>query len=190
MSAQRKQLKIFLRSKPPTGAIMTEAPSFTSGCVADPGNEMNYTAISDDEIVRMALLITARRMSQAGSVLTSPQHTRDYLRLRLGELQHEVFGVIWLNNRNKVIAMEELFTGTVDGATVHPREVCKAGLRHNAAACILYHNHPSSVSEPSTADQLITARIKDSLAAVDIRVLDHLVIAASEVTSMAERGMV
>jgi DNA repair protein RadC len=94
-----------------------------------------------------------------------------------------------LDNRHRVIGFEELFRGTLDGATVHPREVVKRALAHNAAAVILAHNHPSGVAEPSQADELITRRLKDSLALVDIRVLDHLVVGDSHCESMAERGL-
>jgi DNA repair protein RadC len=127
---------------------------------------------------------------QAGPALTNPRSTREYLRMRLRDLDHEVFCCLYLDNRNRVIACEELFRGTIDGATVHPREIVKRALAHNAAAVILAHNHPSGVAEPSQADELITRRVKESLATVDIRVLDHLVIGDGRCESMAERGMV
>jgi DNA repair protein RadC len=140
-----------------------------------------------------ASLELARRhyqeLMQSGPMLTDPRSTREYLRMRLRDLGHEVFCCLYLDNRNRVIACEELFRGTIDGATVHPREVVKRALAHNAAAVILAHNHPSGVAEPSQADELITRRIKDSLAAVDIRVLDHLVVGDGLCESMAERGM-
>jgi DNA repair protein RadC len=100
-----------------------------------------------------------------------------------------VFCVLFLTNRHRVIAFEEMFRGTIDGATVHPREVVKQALRLNAAAVILAHNHPSGVSEPSRADEAITRRLRDALALVDIRVLDHLIVGGSEITSLAERGL-
>jgi DNA repair protein RadC len=123
-----------------------------------------------------------------GATLTNPRDTRDWLTFTIGELEHEVFLVIFLDNRNRVIAHERLFRGTIDGATVHPREVVKSALRYNAAAVILAHNHPSGVAEPSQADELITRRLKESLACVDIRILDHLVVGSGIVESMAERG--
>ncbi len=126
---------------------------------------------------------------QSGPTLTNPKSTREYLRMRLRDLDHEVFCCLYLDNRNRVIACEELFRGTIDGATVHPREVVKRALAHNAAAVILAHNHPSGVAEPSQADEIITRRVKESLAAVEIRVLDHLVIGDGVCESMAERGM-
>jgi DNA repair protein RadC len=125
----------------------------------------------------------------AGPTLTNPQNTREYLRMRLRDLDHEVFCCLYLDNRNRVISCEELFRGTIDGATVHPREVVKRALAHNAAAVIFAHNHPSGVAEPSQADELITRRLKESLSAVDIRVLDHLVVGDGHCESMAERGM-
>jgi DNA repair protein RadC len=131
-----------------------------------------------------------RELMQAGPALTNPRSTREYLRMRLRDLDHEVFCCLYLDNRNRVIACEELFRGTIDGATVHPREIVKRALAHNAAAVILAHNHPSGVAEPSQADELITRRVKESLATVDIRVLDHLVIGDGRCESMAERGMV
>jgi DNA repair protein RadC len=141
-----------------------------------------------------ASLELARRHYQelmlTGPTLSNPQNTREYLRMRLRDLDHEVFCCLYLDNRNRVITCEELFRGTIDGATVHPREVVKRALAHNAAAVIFAHNHPSGVAEPSQADELITRRLKESLAAVDIRVLDHLVVGDGHCESMAERGMI
>lgn len=122
-------------------------------------------------------------------VLSAPEATRRYLTLKLAHVPHEVFACVFLNTRNHVIAFEELFRGTIDGAAVYPREVVKAALRHNAAAVILAHNHPSGVAEPSAADRDITRRLADTLALVDVRVLDHLVIAARQTVSFAERGL-
>jgi len=122
-------------------------------------------------------------------VLSAPDATRRYLTLKLAHVPHEVFACVFLNTRNHVIAFEELFRGTIDGAAVYPREVVKAALRHNAASVILAHNHPSGVAEPSAADRDITRRLTDALALVDIRVLDHLVIAERHCVSLAERGL-
>ena len=126
---------------------------------------------------------------ERGDVLTSPEATRGYLISRLRDIPYEVFACLFLDNRHRVIAYEELFRGTIDGASVHPREVVKRALHHNAAAVILAHNHPSGVAEPSQADERITQRLKDALALVDIRVLDHMVI-GDEVVSFAERGLI
>lgn len=125
-----------------------------------------------------------------GSVLSNPDDTRRYLHARIGHYPHEVFACLFLDNRHAVIECEELFRGTLDSAAVHPREVVKAALAHNAAAVILAHNHPSGVAEPSQADQSLTRRLKEALALVDIRLLDHLVVGAGEAVSLAERGLI
>ena len=122
-------------------------------------------------------------------VLSKPKDTRDYLKARLRAYPYEVFACLFLDNRHRVICFEELFTGTIDGASVHPREVVKRALFHNAAAVILAHNHPSGVAEPSRADQNITQRLKEALSLVDIRILDHFVIGDGETVSFAERGL-
>lgn len=122
--------------------------------------------------------------------LTSPDQTRSYLQARLEGYPYEVFACLFLDNRHRVIEYEELFRGTIDGASVHPREVVRRALSHNAAALILAHNHPSGVAEPSQADQRITQRLRDALALIDIRILDHIVVGAGEMTSLAERGLI
>lgn len=140
-----------------------------------------------------AALELARRHYQelmvARSALTHPQATREFLRARLRDLSYEVFCCVYLDSRHRVIAFAELFRGTLDGAVVHPREVVKDALSHNAAAVILAHNHPSGVAEPSQADQVITRRLKEALGLVDIRLLDHLIVADGACESMAERGL-
>jgi DNA repair protein RadC len=120
--------------------------------------------------------------------LENPAVTRRYLASRLRHLPHEVFACLFLDNRHRVITYEELFRGTIDGASVHPREVVKRALFHNAAAVILAHNHPSGVAEPSRADMQLTRRLVDALALVDIRVLDHFIIGDGDGVSLAERG--
>lgn len=109
---------------------------------------------------------------------------------RLEPLDYEVFGIILLDNRHRVTHVAELFRGTVDGASVHPRELVRLVLEHNAAAVILFHNHPSGVAEPSAADEMITGRIRDALALIDVRVIDHLIVARGTVVSFAERGLI
>ena len=121
---------------------------------------------------------------------TSPQASRDYLCARLAGRPQEIFACLFLDTRHRLIRYEELFFGTIDGADVHPRELVRRALEHNAAAVILAHNPPSGVAEPSHADGRITQRIRDALALVDVRVLDHLVIGAGETCSLAERGLV
>ncbi len=124
-----------------------------------------------------------------GAVLSSPQDTQSYLRARLRDRPYEVFCCLYLDNRHRVLAFEELFNGTLNGTAVYPREVVKRALGHNAAAVIFAHNHPSGVAEPSRADEVLTQRLKESLALVDIRVLDHLVIGESEAVSFCDRGL-
>lgn len=123
-----------------------------------------------------------------GSALTSPQETRLYLVSLLRDRPREAFFVLFLDNQHRVIASEILFEGTIDSASVYPREVVKRALQHNAAAIILAHNHPSGVAEPSQSDQRITQKISEGLALVDIRVLDHFVVGDGEIVSFAERG--
>ena len=122
------------------------------------------------------------------TILTHPAATRDYLVAKLALLPHEVFAVIFLDNRHAVIAFEILFTGTLDGASVHPREVIKRALHHNAAAVIFAHNHPSGVAEPSQADREITRHLRQALDLIEVRVLDHFVIGSGCALSLAERG--
>jgi len=139
-----------------------------------------------------AVLEMARRhleqSLQRESALTDPAATRRYLRATLRDLPHEVFACLFLDNRHRVLAIEELFRGTIDGASVYPREVVKAALRHNCAAVILAHNHPSGIAEPSQADRSLTRRLTEALNLVDIRVLDHVVVGEGEPVSFAERG--
>ncbi len=122
-------------------------------------------------------------------VISNPEDTRQYLKSQLRDRPYEVFAALFLDNRHQVIQFEELFRGTIDGASVYPREVVKKALDHNAAALIIAHNHPSGVAEPSSADERITIRLKEALGLVDIRLLDHLIIGDGEIVSLAERGV-
>jgi DNA repair protein RadC len=140
-------------------------------------------------VVEMARRFLAESLPRQ-ALLNNPQATREYLRLRLRDLPHEVFACLYLDNQHRLLAFEELFRGTIDGASVYPREVVKAALKHNAAALILAHNHPSGIAEPSGADRSLTRRLKEALALVDIRVLDHLVVGDRDVVSLAERGWI
>ncbi|MFY9976325.1 MAG: DNA repair protein RadC [Chromatiaceae bacterium] len=128
------------------------------------------------------------RLGEA-DVLSSPEATRDYLKLKLYSLPYEAFLCLFLDNRNRVIRIEELFRGTIDGASVHPREVVRKVIETNAAAVIFAHNHPSGVAEPSQADLRITQRLKEALALIEVRVLDHLIVGEGRGTSLAERGL-
>ena len=127
---------------------------------------------------------------QCGDALNSPRAVRDYLRLLLGGRQHEVFLALFLDTQHRVIASEELFQGTLSQTSVYPREVVKRALAHNAPAMILAHNHPSGVAEPSQADQLLTAALKQALGLVDVRVLDHFVVTGGQTLSFAEKGLI
>jgi DNA repair protein RadC len=122
--------------------------------------------------------------------LGSTRDTRDYLQAQLRDRKNEVFCVLFLDNRHRVLEFEELFQGTLNGTAVYPREIVKRALRHNAAAVILVHNHPSGVAEPSRADELLTNRLKEALSLVDIRLLDHLVVGDGETVSFSERGLI
>jgi DNA repair protein RadC len=137
------------------------------------------------ELASRHLLSTLQR----DDALTSPDHTRRYLSNRLRGRRQEVFACLFLDNRNRVLTYEELFYGTIDGASVHPREVVSRCLDHNAAAVILAHNHPSGVAEPSRADEQITRRLQQALELVEVRLLDHMIIGDGEITSLAERGI-
>ena len=128
------------------------------------------------KIVKRALKILESRMAYETDFFTNPNDTKNYLRLKLGGNEREVFAVLYLSNRNQLISYEELFHGTIDGATVHVREIVKLGLSLNAAAIICAHNHPSGVCEPSHADESITKRIKDACALMEIRLLDNLIV--------------
>ena len=126
----------------------------------------------------------------AGEPLTDPEKARHYLAAKLRDWPYEVFCCLYLDTRHRVLAFDELFRGTINGAAVYPRELVKQGLARNAAAVILVHNHPSGVAEPSKADKALTQRVSEALDLVDIRVLDHLVIGDGEMTSFSERGLI
>jgi DNA repair protein RadC len=143
---------------------------------------------SFQEVLEAARLALAKRVRK-GTGFTSPRVTADFLRVRLGSLEHEVFCIVFLTKRHQFIACENLFRGTIDGASVYPREVLKAALKHNAAAVILAHNHPSGISDPSAADETITHRLCEALALIDVRVLDHIIIAGGDTFSFAESGL-
>ncbi|CAM3165126.1 RadC family protein [Vibrio diazotrophicus] len=140
----------------------------------------------ENEILEHAAEILATRYVR-GDALTNPDATKEYVRCKLGSHEREVFALLLLDNQNRLIEFKELFQGTVDAASVYPREVVKAVLEINAAAVIFAHNHPSGDSTQSQADRRITERLKDALALVDVRVLDHIV-TGDTCTSFAERG--
>ncbi len=157
-------------------------PLFTLSAAGEP------VPATAEEVIASAREQISRRVRR-GSALSSPQATRDFLALRLGTREFESFCCLFLDNRHRVIEFVELFRGTLDSASVHPREVVKEALQRNAAALIFAHPHPSGIAEVSAADELITRRLKEALATVSIRVLDHLIVAGGEVVSFAELGL-
>lgn len=148
-----------------------------------------YTEATADRVVAAARAVAEQRV-QRGQVFSDPTLASRYFQDMLGCLEREVFAVAFLDTRHRLIEYAELFKGTIDGAEVHPREVVKHALRCNAAAVILAHNHPSGTTEPSAADRAVTARLKQALALVDVRLLDHVVVAGRDSTSLAARGFV
>ena len=149
-----------------------------------------YTAVGDltaDDIIAKARAVLSTRFTR-GEPLSSPAYTKQYLELTLAACEREVFACLFVDNRHRVIAFEKLFFGTIDGASVHPREIVKSVLKHNAAAVILAHNHPSGTTTPSEADRRITTRIVTALNLIDVRVLDHVIVGDEPATSFAENG--
>ena len=145
---------------------------------------------NDDSIIEQALTILESRVRKTKYSFTKPSDVSNYLTLKLGNLEHEVFAVMFLDNRNRLIEYNEMFRGTIDGASVYPREVAKHALAVNAATVIFGHNHPSGVAQPSTADQRITEALKLALGLFDIRVLDHFIIGGRDAYSFAEYGLI
>ena len=143
----------------------------------------------DDGVIAQALAILAGRV-MGREAMNSPQDVKNFLTLKIAALEQEVFGVLFLDSQNRVIAFEILFTGTLTQTSVYPREVVKRALSLNAGAVILSHNHPSGEPEPSRADEMITMTLKSALALVDVWVLDHIVVSASGTVSFAERGLI
>ncbi|MHB1351917.1 MAG: RadC family protein [Thiobacillus sp.] len=156
-----------------------------AACRATGVGEAKYALLQ--AVMEMARRTLAEDM-RAGDALSSPAAVRDYLRLILRDKEYEVFCCVFLNAQNRVIAVEELFRGTLTQTSVYPREIVKRALAHNAAAMILAHNHPSGIDEPSQADRSLTRRLAEALALVDIRVLDHFIIAGASALSFAEAG--
>lgn len=163
----------------------------TMHVVCDSSTEMRQLGATEEEIgtVRAGVAILERCFARGGTVLSSPGIVRDFLRLRIAGLGAEVFGVIWLDAHHRVIATEELFRGSLTQTSVYPREVVRRGLQLNAAAAVVFHNHPSGVAEPSRADEFLTRSVQAAFALVDIKLLDHLVVGREAVVSFAERGL-
>ena len=142
---------------------------------------------TEQDVLAAAEGILGERLKRQGSI-GSPTDANDFLRMRLGALSHEEFHILWLDNRHRIIDCQKLFTGTIDGASIYPREVVRAALSVNACAAILAHNHPSGIAEPSAADRAITNELRDALRLIGVRILDHIVVGA-ECVSMAGRGL-
>ena len=165
------------------GLLGAERGSFAA--VKGLGNAKAAQLAAVLELARRCL----REEMRTGDALTSPGAVRDYLRLALSGREHEVFVALMLDAQHRVLAIEELFRGTLTQTSVYPREVVKVALRSNAAAAIFAHNHPSGVAQPSQADELLTRSLRDALALVDVKVLDHFVVAGNQALSFAERGL-
>lgn len=152
--------------------------------------QQNYTGtFTAEQILNIAEGITVYNMMR-GPVLSDPSASKAFLKVRMAGLDREIFTATWLDNRHKIIAYDELFAGTIDGASVHPREVVKAAIHHSACAVIFAHNHPSGTCEPSSADIAITNRLTEALRLIEVRVLDHFIVGGSEIVSMAQRGLI
>ena len=142
---------------------------------------------TEQDVLAAAECILKGKLERQGS-LGNPTDASDFLRMRLGALLHEEFHVLWLDNRHRILDCQKLFTGTIDGASIYPREVVRAALNINACAAIFAHNHPSGVAEPSAADRAITKELREALSLIGVRILDHIVVGA-ECVSMAGRGL-
>ncbi|MGC9422534.1 MULTISPECIES: RadC family protein [unclassified Vibrio] len=195
-------LAIFLRTGTPgmnvlelSDFLLRESGSLRALFSASKAQFCAHKGLGEAKYVQLqaVLEMTQRYLAETlkrGEALTSPQQTKLYLSCVLRDRQREAFYTLFLDNQHRVIQDEVLFEGTIDAASVYPREVVKRALHHNAAAVILAHNHPSGIAEPSQADRRITQRLIDALALVDIRVLDHFVVGDGEVVSFAERGWI
>jgi DNA repair protein RadC len=175
-------------------ALLTEHQSMRQLLNQPADTLLRHRGVGATGYCRMqAALEIARRYyaesMRVGPALDSPAATHRYLVSRLRDHPYELFCCLHLDNRHRLIAFDELFRGTIDGASVHPREVVRQALARNAAAVILVHNHPSGVAEPSQADQLITRRLREALSLIDIRVLDHCIVADNTCVSLAQRGL-
>ncbi len=166
------------------GLLQADRKRFCAGAGLGPAKYAQMGAV-----LELARRFLGERVAR-GATLRSPMDTRDFLVSRLRDRAREVFCVLFLDTRHRILAFEELFAGTLDGASVHPREVVCRALAHNAGAAILVHNHPSGVAEPSRADETLTRRLVEALALVDVRVLDHLVVGDGEIVAFSERGLI
>ena len=159
-----------------------DAPTYTPRNLTD--------TISEGEVLAKALEIIENRLRKPGEAMTSPQSVKDYLTIKLAELEHEVFFTLWLDGQHRVIQFGSMFRGTLSQTSVYPREVVKEALRLNAGAVIFAHNHPSGMPEPSRADEMLTKTLQEALALVDVKVLDHIVVGGTTTVSFAEMGLI
>ena len=155
----------------------------------DPVSYVTTPLVEGDHLIRQALKLLSERLTSPGQVISSPRDLKDYCTLKLASRDHGVFTVIFLTSQHAVLSVVEMFRGTLSQTSVYPREVVKAALERNAAAVILVHNHPSGVPEPSRADEHLTQTLKQALALVDVRVLDHIIVGGMNTVSFAERGL-
>ncbi len=165
-----------------------------AGLLGAPGGLTEIRGLGPAKAAQLAAVMEVARRClgeelRSTGALTSPGAVRDYLRLAIAGREHEVFVCLWLDAQHRVISCDELFRGTLTQTSVYPREIVKAGLKANAAAVIFAHNHPSGVAQPSQADELLTRNLKEALALVEIKVLDHFVVAGNQALSFAERGL-
>jgi len=182
--------KLFAKAKFSLFSLLHSMPNQPGDLFCSAGS----STYSKEPVIKLqaAVELAARTLTeqlQSREALTSPGAVRDLLRLKLAGLPHEVFVCIQLDAQHRLIAIEELFRGTLTQTSVYPREVVKASLRANAAAVIFAHNHPSGVAQPSQADELLTRNLKEALSLVDVKVLDHFIVAGTQAISFAERGL-
>src|SRR3954468_19336391 len=187
---RKKATKIFAKAKFSLFSLLHTAPHQNGDLFCAEGAR----AYGDDPLIKLqaAVELAARSLTeqlQGRTGLTSPGAVRDLLRLKLSGLPHEVFVCIQLDAQHRVIRVDELFRGTLTQTSVYPREVVKASLRANAAAVIFAHNHPSGVAQPSQADELLTRNLREALSLVEVKVLDHFIVAGNQALSFAERGL-
>lgn len=159
-----------------------DAPTYTPRNLTD--------TISEGEVLAKALEIIENRLRKPGEAMSSPQIVKDFLTIKLAELDHEVFFTLWLDGQHRVIQFGSMFRGTLSQTSVYPREVVKEALRLNAGAVIFAHNHPSGMPEPSRADEMLTKTLQEALALVDVKVLDHVIVGGTTTVSFAERGLI
>jgi DNA repair protein RadC len=182
----------------PLTAALRHAPSFWASRpeqIKDDGMTRLYVRTgsdfheaTDEEIIASAQTLITRRFRKDARPLTNPDLTKAFLKLHLGSLNYEIFGILHLDSRNRLIDIENLFRGTLDVSAVYPREIAQSVLAHQTSRVILYHNHPSGVPAPSEADAMITKRVKEALALFDVKVIDHLIVGET-IFSFAEAGL-